>query len=263
MTRTLRMTCQCCGAGFLTVSTLAKWCSGPCRQRAYHRRQQGRPELDPGVGSQLALYATGDNLPAAWRKPPAGTEERVWQGTAIQRREADGFVNATAMCQANRKLFADYARLARTREYMAALANVVGEKPCGAAVVGNPITGPRGSTGNPITAGLIHTIQGGTPALQGTWIHPRLAIDLARWISPAFAVWMDGWFLESIARPARPAQPPLAQGIHIVAPTKRDAHRMWGSALRRELAASLQLLDQELFGTPGLVPSPVTIHVPA
>jgi hypothetical protein len=27
-------------------------------------------------------------------------------------------------------------------------------------------------------------------------------VDLARWISPQFAVWMDGWFLESIQQPA-------------------------------------------------------------
>ena len=32
----------------------------------------------------------------------------------------------------------------------------------------------------------------------GTWVHPRVAVDLARWISAPFAVWMDGWFLESL-----------------------------------------------------------------
>jgi hypothetical protein len=26
---------------------------------------------------------------------------------------------------------------------------------------------------------------------EGTWIHPRLAVDFARWISADFAVWMD------------------------------------------------------------------------
>lgn len=33
---------------------------------------------------------------------------------------------------------------------------------------------------------------------RGTYVHPRLAIDLARWISPEFAVWMDGWFLDEV-----------------------------------------------------------------
>ena len=32
----------------------------------------------------------------------------------------------------------------------------------------------------------------------GTWVHPQVAVDLARWISAPFAVWMDGWFLEQL-----------------------------------------------------------------
>jgi hypothetical protein len=30
----------------------------------------------------------------------------------------------------------------------------------------------------------------------GTFVHPQVAVDLARWISAPFAVWMDGWFLQ-------------------------------------------------------------------
>jgi hypothetical protein len=47
----------------------------------------------------------------------------------------------------------------------------------------------------------------------GTWVHPQVAVDLARWISAPFAVWMDGWFLGEInrlaAKPANP-QPPIS-----------------------------------------------------
>lgn len=108
---------------------------------------------------------------------PMGMDCRSWNGVEIQRRPSDGYVNATAMCQAGGKRWPDYIRLERTRAYIAALASVVGI--C--------------TTGN---HGPIQTIQGGSPHLQGTWIHPRLAVDLARWISPAFAVWMDGWLLD-------------------------------------------------------------------
>lgn len=107
---------------------------------------------------------------------------RTWNDTPISRRASDGYVNATAMCKAEERRWNDYVRLDRTQEYIAALTETL----CGAAVAGNPATG----------ISMIKTIQGGTPELQGTWIHPRLAVDLARWISPAFAVWMDGWFLE-------------------------------------------------------------------
>lgn len=264
MARTLRKTCQCCGLAFMAGNPVARWCSSRCSMRAYQRRRRGVPEADarPRV-VQPTIVDDDSNLPD-WARacmPPAGTEERIWQGTAIQRRQADGFVNATAMCKAGGKLFADYARLARTQEYMAALVNVVGEKPCGAAVAGNPITGSKGSVGNPID--LIHTITTGPNALRGTWIHPRLAIDLARWISPAFAVWMDGWFLESLANPAQASPAQIERGIHIVASSKRDAHLMWTAALRTELVASLQLLDQELFGSAKAPPAPVRVHVPA
>ena len=109
----------------------------------------------------------------------AQIEAREWNGHAIQRRQADGYVNASAVCLANRKRWNDYFRLERTEAYIAALA----------ADAGFPATG------------LVVSIKGGRPELQGTWIHPRLAVDLARWISPQFAVWMDGWFLEQFTTP--------------------------------------------------------------
>lgn len=104
---------------------------------------------------------------------------REWNGTLISQRQADGYVNATAMCKANGKLWKNYHQNDRTQAYIAALAGVAGIP----------------ATGND---GVVQTAKGGRPEIQGTWIHPRLAIDLARWISPEFAVWMDGWFLEWI-----------------------------------------------------------------
>jgi len=111
---------------------------------------------------------------------------RVWNGTAIWRRSQDGYVNATAMCQANGKRLFNYTRSERTRAYIAALA----------ADAGIPATG------------IIDMRCGGTPTNQGTWIHPRLAVDLARWISPQFAVWMDGWFLQAMQASLQPANEP-------------------------------------------------------
>lgn len=152
---------------------------------------------------------------------PAGTEERFWQGTAIQRRDADGFVNATAMCKANGREWFTYARSARTQEYIAALK--AAPQICGAEVV--------------------QSISGGTPSLQGTWIHPRLAIDLARWISPAFAVWMDGWFLESLQPALQPANQPLEPGVHVVAASKRGAAMIWHEVITAEVASALGRLS--------------------
>jgi hypothetical protein len=155
-------TCVHCGAEFIASNRQHVYCSGACRTDAYRQRM--------GYGA-MAL------------------DVRAWEGTAIQRRRSDGYVNATAMAKAGGKHLPHYMANASTKAYIAALAPVVGIP----------------------TTGIVDTIQGGTPELQGTWIHPRLAVDLARWISPAFAVWMDGWFLEVAAqgrtitpRPARP-----------------------------------------------------------
>lgn len=255
---TYQRVCGCCGVSFVAGHSAAKWCSSRCSMRAYQRRRRGAPEADASAVLQPMILADYTDLPYPWNPnaAPAGTDQREWNGTAIQRRQSDGFVNATAMCQAGGKLFADYSRLARTQEYITALADAVGPQThCGAAVAGNPITANKGSMGNPITGyGLIHTVQGGTPSLQGTWIHPRLAVDLARWISPAFAVWMDGWFLESLTRPehSAPAQPTLAPGVHVVADNYRDAHRLWAGALKSELLALVNMAHQDLFGTTDL-----------
>lgn len=46
--------------------------------------------------------------------------------------------------------------------------------------------------GIPITD-LVQSIKGGKPALQGTWVHPQVAIHLAQWLSPRFAVLVSRW----------------------------------------------------------------------
>jgi len=101
---------------------------------------------------------------------------RSWNGTPISRRTTDGYVNATAMCKANKKRWSDYRESDRCQLYLDALSQ---------------------TTEIPVFD-LIQSRQGHG---GGTWVHPQVAVDLARWISAPFAVWMDGWFLESIQQP--------------------------------------------------------------
>jgi hypothetical protein len=218
MTRTFNRVCQCCGTAFTAGHPAAKWCHLNCRVQAHYCRKRGEP-IRPAFADR---YAVDPHLPVQWQEQSAtGHEARVWAGTAITRRQADGYVNATAMCKAGGKRWPHYFWNASTTAYIAALT----------PVVGIPATG---------TNGLVQSSWGGTPDLQGTWIHPRLAVDLARWISPAFAVWMDGWFLESLSRPHRAPQPlPLTPGIHIVANSPRHARWIWAQAVEGEVSASL------------------------
>ncbi len=43
---------------------------------------------------------------------------RDFHGAKIRQRSSDGYLNATDMCQAVGKLFADYKRLKTTQEYL-------------------------------------------------------------------------------------------------------------------------------------------------
>lgn len=76
----------------------------------------------------------------------------------IQQRAKDGYINATAMCKAAGKLWADYRRLKITGEFCGALSS---------------------DMGIPITE-LIQSFTGGNPQLQGTWVHPHVALHLAQ-----------------------------------------------------------------------------------
>ena len=118
----------------------------------------------------------------------SGLVVRTWNDAPISRRDSDGYADATAMCHANGKEWSNYRQNDRTTAYLQALST---------------------SLSIP-TDELVLTSTSGPNHLRGTWIHPRLAVDLARWLSPEFAVWMDGWFLEAAgqAHDATPAAKP-------------------------------------------------------
>jgi hypothetical protein len=101
----------------------------------------------------------------------------------IQQRAKDGYINATAMCKAAWKNWFDYRRQKMTDPYLAALST---------------------ETGIPASE-LIQSLKGGDVTLQGTWVHPQVAIHLAQWLSPEFAVkvgkWVFDWLSEASPRP--------------------------------------------------------------
>ncbi len=111
----------------------------------------------------------------------------VLEGEIVPQRIKDGYINATAMCSAAGKLWADYNRLNSTKEFYEALS----------ADMGIPISE------------LIQSVRGGFPEFQGTWVHPQIAIHLAQWLSPRFAVQVAKWVHEWLTTGATPAQPVL------------------------------------------------------
>ncbi len=84
------------------------------------------------------------------------------------------------MCKAAGKKWNDYYRLGTTIPFVNELSS---------------------ETGIPATE-LIQSLRGGEPTLQGTWVHPQVAIHLAQWLSPRFAVrvskWVADWMSGSV-----------------------------------------------------------------
>jgi hypothetical protein len=90
-------------------------------------------------------------------------------GSAISFRTADGWVNATQMAKAFGKRTENFLRTDSAKAFIAALE---------ADLAVSTVT-PKSVT----------VRQGGIE--QGTWMHPDLALEFARWLSPEFAIWTN------------------------------------------------------------------------
>ncbi len=107
---------------------------------------------------------------------------RTWNKVPLYRCDSDGFFDATRMCSAcGDKRFCEYDRLKRSKDYCLALQEELSSRAKEDGQV------PQ----------VVRIIYKGCQS--GTWIHPRLAVDLARWLCPKFAVWIDSWILDSIS----------------------------------------------------------------
>jgi hypothetical protein len=161
---------------------------------------------------------------------------RSWNGTPISRRTTDGYVNATAMCRANEKRWSKYRETERAYEYLEALSSEVRI----------PVYG------------LIQAQAGGASGGE-TWVHPQVAVDLARWISAPFAVWMDGWFLESIkGAPAPVVEAPRLGAGEVVALVERSValfERLGGMDQRDELLFKDIVRSSVLSASSGTMPA--------
>lgn len=91
----------------------------------------------------------------------------------------DAWFNATAVAKQFKKRTENYLRTDSTKEYMVELHNELFPE--------NPVTLKSVTEENQ----LVRIVQGGKPEEQGSWFHPELAVDFARWLSPRFAIWCD------------------------------------------------------------------------
>lgn len=115
----------------------------------------------------------------------------------VPQRSTDGYINATDMCKAAGKSIADFNRLSTTKAFLDELSS---------------------DMGIPISQ-LIQVLRpGGDGSGQGTWVHPDVAIHLAQWLSPKFAVMVSKWVREwmSGGQPALGGAMPYHLQRHII-----------------------------------------------
>ena len=96
------------------------------------------------------------------------------QDSIIEQRAVDGYINATAMCKAADRKIAKYLENDSTKAFIQELSSDVRIP----------------------TSELVQVIKGGDPHLQGSWVHPQVAINLATWLSAKFAVQVSKWVHE-------------------------------------------------------------------
>lgn len=140
---------------------------------------------------------------------------RPLEGMPVGQRAQDGYINATAMCQAAGKLWGNYYQTQTTQDFLAALASDIGI---------------------PISL-LIHSVRGGKKDLQGTWVHPLVAVNLAQWCSAQFAVQVSKWVVEW----ATTGTPPLNGKIPVT-------HLIYDERLQKSVSLSYHHLLARLNG---------------
>uniref|UniRef100_UPI00402849EB phage antirepressor KilAC domain-containing protein n=1 Tax=Phocaeicola dorei TaxID=357276 RepID=UPI00402849EB len=121
-------------------------------------------------------------------------ENQIFQynGSPITFQKGDSvMVNATEMAKPFGKLVGDWLRLKTTTEFVDALST---------------------DMQIPISA-LIQVVKGGNGE-QGTWMHEDVALEFARWLSPAFAIWCNKRIKELLQYGMTATQPTLEQMIN-------------------------------------------------
>jgi hypothetical protein len=111
---------------------------------------------------------------------------REYNAVEIMQCRQDRYLDATAMCVANGKLWTNYWQTKNAKAFVNELS----------LIIGIPI---------------IKLVESRAGRYGGTFIHPRIALHLAQWISPKFAVAVSGWVDEL-----------LTTGIVTVATTVTD-----------------------------------------
>lgn len=110
--------------------------------------------------------------------------------SVIDQRTGDGYINATALCAVAGKRWHNYLRNETTGHFLRAL-----------------------ETKTRISALVLIQEVRGSNGVACTWVHPKVAIHLAQWLSADFAVQVSEWVIDWISGKGSTA--PAAVPYHI------------------------------------------------
>lgn len=157
-------------------------------------------------------------------------------GIAVNQRAIDGYINATALTTAHkeatgqRKDVANWLSNKRVQQTLEHLSSI---------------------TGIPVT-GLYQVFQGGIPENQGTWLHPKLSVRFAIWLSDDFGFQVENWVEQWMTTGKNPiAQQPIATSVElpIIMPTEQELDymrsRAWEKAEMMGLSVSVEAVRQK------------------
>ena len=144
----------------------------------------------------------------------------------VGQRQIDGYIDATRLCQAVGKRWNNYYRVPEHKAYFKELSSQI-KMP---VIVNNPETPGSGSA-------LVEVFKGGN-SQQGTWVHPQVAIHLAMWLDPKFAVQVTQWvfnWMTTGQNPIERSQPPQPQPSQPEAPKSLPAPPDWKEEVWEQL----------------------------
>ncbi|MFK2588721.1 phage antirepressor KilAC domain-containing protein [Bacteroides fragilis] len=155
-----------------------------------------------------------------------------YNGSPITFQKGDSvMVNATEMAKPFGKLAKDWLSNKSTKEFLSTLSSV---------------------RTIPLTA-LVEIKQGGNKE-QGTWMHEDVAMEFARWLSPAFAIWCNDRIKELLTIGMTATQPTLEQMIdnpdlviHLATQLKREREeRAKLEAQTEQQQATIKIQTEEI-----------------
>lgn len=97
-----------------------------------------------------------------------------WEGYTVVFND-DAFTSITSLCRPFGKRPNDFLALPFTKRFIEALAKIEKQLPDNLVIT---------STGRPSKVE-------GFKQQEGTWVHPDIALECARWLSPSFAIWCN------------------------------------------------------------------------